>query len=156
MKYVLAILLMAVMTLAATQVRAAPAANTTPVVSATTAASTTPFNVDAATNAYMAELSPQARAKSDAYFEGGYWLILWDLLVALGVAWLLLGTRLSARMRDFAGRITRFRWLQTVIYAVQYILLTTLLTLPWTIYENTSTACPTRISGNGWASRARR
>ena len=137
MKYVLAILLMAVMTLAATEVWAAPAADTLPVVSATTAAaSTTHFEVDAATNAYMAELSPQARAKSDAYFEGGYWLILWDLLVALGVAWLLLGTRLSARMRDFSGRVTRFRWLQTAIYAVQYILLTTLLTLPWTIYED--------------------
>ena len=137
MKYVLAILLMAVMTLAATEVWAAPAADTLPVVSATTAAaSTTHFEVDAATNAYMAELSPQARAKSDAYFEGGYWLIPWDLLVALGVAWLLLGTRLSARMRDFSGRVTRFRWLQTAIYAVQYILLTTLLTLPWTIYED--------------------
>ena len=137
MKYVLAILLMAVMTLAATEVWAAPGADTLPVVSATTAAaSTTHFEVDAATNAYMAELSPQARAKSDTYFEGGYWLILWDLLVALGVAWLLLGTRLSARMRDFSGRVTRFRWLQTAIYAVQYILLTTLLTLPWTIYED--------------------
>ena len=137
MKYILAILLMAAMTLGATQVCAAPAADTVPAVSATTAAaSTAHFDVDAATNAYMAELSPQARAKSDAYFEGGYWLILWDLLIALGVAWLLLGTRLSARMRDFAGRVTRFRWLQTAIYAVQYILLTTLLTLPWTIYED--------------------
>ena len=65
------------------------------------------FDVEAATNAYMAELSPAQRARSDAYFEGGYWLILWDLLVALGVAWLLLGTRLSARMRNLAERITR-------------------------------------------------
>ena len=137
MKYVFAILLMVVMTLGATRAWAAPAADTAPAVSASTAAaSTTHFDVDAATNAYMAELPPQARAKSDAYFEGGYWLILWDLLVALGVAWLLLGTRLSARMRDFAERITRFRWLQTAIYAVQYILLTSLLSLPWSIYEN--------------------
>ena len=43
------------------------------------------FDVEAATNAYMAELSPAQRARSDAYFEGGYWLILWDLLIAL--AW---------------------------------------------------------------------
>jgi STE24 endopeptidase len=137
MKYVLAMLLIAVMTLGATRVWAAPAAAAAPNISATTTAASAPhFDVDAATNAYMAELSPQARAKSDAYFEGGYWLILWDLLVALGVAWLLLGTRLSVRMRDFAGRVTRFRWLQTAIYAVQYILLTTLLTLPWTIYED--------------------
>ncbi len=94
------------------------------------------FDVDKATEAYMAELSPAQRANSDAYFEGGYWLILWDCLWALGIAWLLLGTRLSARMRHLAERITRFRWLQTAIYAVQYIVLTALLALPWSIYED--------------------
>lgn len=136
MKHVLAILLVAVMMLGASLAQAAPTADTTPTVSATTTPGNTPhFDVEAATDAYMAQLSPQARANSDAYFEGGYWLILWDLLVALAVAWLLLGTRLSARTRDFAERITRFRWLQTAIYALQYILLTTLLTLPWNIYE---------------------
>jgi STE24 endopeptidase len=101
----------------------------------TTTAQAAHFDINAATNAYMAELSPAQRANSDAYFEGGYWLILWDLLVALGVAWLLLGTRLSARMRNFGERITRWRWLQTAIYALQYIVLTSLLTLPWSLYE---------------------
>ena len=38
-------------------------------------------------------ISPDAKAKSDAYFEGGYWLILWDFVVGILVAWLLLGTR---------------------------------------------------------------
>ena len=94
------------------------------------------FDVDKATEAYMAELSPAQRANSDAYFEGGYWLILWDCLWGLGIAWLLLGTRLSVRMRNLAERITRFRWLQTAIYAVQYIVLTALLALPWSIYED--------------------
>jgi STE24 endopeptidase len=61
--------------------------------------------------------------------------VLWDCLWPLAVAWLLLGTRLSVRMRNFVERITRFRWLQTAIYAVQYIVLTSLLTLPWTFYE---------------------
>lgn len=83
----------------------------------------------------MAQLSPEARARSDAYYEGGHWLLLWNLVIALAVAWLLLGTRLSARMRDFAERRTRYRWLQTVIYAMQYLLLATLLTLPWAYYE---------------------
>ena len=113
----------------------APAATSTPSQSQTTATHVAHFDVDAATNAYMSELSPAQRAKSDAYFEGGYWLILWDLLVALGVAWLLLGTRLSAWMRNVGERITRWRWLQTAIYAIQYIVLTSLLTLPWNLYE---------------------
>lgn len=107
-----------------------------PTATATAATSSSGhFNVDAATRAYMNELTPAQRARSDAYFEGGYWFILWDLLWALGVAWLLLGTRLSIRMRNLAERITRWRWLQTAIYAVQYIVLTSLIMLPWSLYE---------------------
>ena len=36
------------------------------------------FDVDKATQAYLNLLSPQQRAQSDAYFEGGYWLQLWE------------------------------------------------------------------------------
>jgi STE24 endopeptidase len=93
------------------------------------------FDPEAATEAYMAKLSPEARARSDAYFEGGYWLLLWGFLYGLGVAWLLLATGLSARMRNIAERITGIRWLQTAIYAVEYIVLTAILTLPLTLYQ---------------------
>ena len=88
----------------------------------------------AATEAYLARLSPEQRAKSDAYFEGGYWLTLWDFLYGLGVAALLLGTGLSARMRDLAERAVRVRPLQVFLYWLQYLVLTTLLTLPLVLY----------------------
>lgn len=93
------------------------------------------FDPEAASEAYLARMSPEARARSDAYFEGGYWLTLWSLLVSVGIAWLLLGTRLSARMRELAERLTRFKWLQTAIYSVQYILLTAALGFPWVVYK---------------------
>lgn len=93
------------------------------------------FDPEAATEAYMAKLSPEARARSDAYFEGGYWLLLWGFLYGIGVAWLLLATGLSARMRDTAERITRISWLPTAIYAVEYIVLTAVLTFPLTLYQ---------------------
>src|SRR5271169_821272 len=38
------------------------------------------FNADAATDAYLALIPAEARTRSDAYFEGGYWMILWDFL----------------------------------------------------------------------------
>src|SRR5258708_23392465 len=38
-------------------------------------------------------------------------------------------------MRDFAARLTRFRWAQTALYAIQYFILTTVLALPWAAYE---------------------
>lgn len=109
----------------------APAAAMTP----TGAAANVAFDAEAATAAYMAQLSPEARAKSDAYFEGGYWLLLWDLLAGLGVAWIFLGTRLSARIRDWAERTTRFRFLQTALYSLVYIAGSTVLLLPWSAYE---------------------
>jgi STE24 endopeptidase len=93
------------------------------------------FDTDAATAAYLATMTPAARARSDAYFEGGYWLMLWDFLFGLLLAWALLGWRLSARMRDFARRLTRFRWAQTALYAIQYFILTTVVALPWAAYE---------------------
>jgi STE24 endopeptidase len=93
------------------------------------------FDADAATAAYLATMTPAERARSDAYFEGGYWLMLWDFLVGLLLAWALLGWRFSARMRDFAARLTRPSWAQTALYAIQYFVLTTVVTLPWAAYE---------------------
>ncbi len=117
----------------------APAATTAPStpVAATPAgaASSAQLDPDAATAAYLAQLSPAARAKSDAYFEGGYWLTLWDFLIGLAIAWLFLGTRLSTGIRDLAERITRFKSLQTALYAIAYILITSVVLLPWSAYE---------------------
>jgi STE24 endopeptidase len=93
------------------------------------------FDPVAATEAYLARLTPEQRAKSDAYFEGGYWLILWGFLYGLGVAALLLGTRISARMRDLSERLVRFRPLQVFLYWLQYLLLTTVLSCPLTVYD---------------------
>ena len=39
-------------------------------------------DIKAAVDAYLAKMPPAQRAQSDAYFEGGYWLMLWDFLLA--------------------------------------------------------------------------
>ena len=101
----------------------------------TAAAHAADFDPKAATEAYLATITGEARAKSDAYFEGGYWLLLIDAVYAIGVALLLLFTRLSAGMRAFAERIMPWRWLQTLFYAVMFIVVTAALTFPLTHYE---------------------
>ncbi len=93
------------------------------------------FDVDAATEAYLAEMPASAQSRSDAYFEGGYWLQLWDFLYGVVVALLLLNLRWSAAMRNLAERIISWRWLQTFIYWLEYLILTTILAAPITIYE---------------------
>ncbi len=93
------------------------------------------FDVEKATNAYLAKVSGAARAKSDSYFEGGYWLTLWDALYAIAVSAILLFLRISARMRRIAEGITRARFWQVPLYIMMYVVITTVLTLPMTIYE---------------------
>jgi STE24 endopeptidase len=93
------------------------------------------FNAEAATNAYLAQIPEDARKRSDEYFEGGYWLILLDFLYGVAVALVLLNLRWSAGMRNLAERITRFKPLQTILYWIQYLLITTVLFFPLTVYE---------------------
>lgn len=94
-----------------------------------------PFDPEAATQAYLATLKGAARAKSDAYFEGGYWLLLWGTLVAVLADLVILQFGFSARFRDWAERVTKRRFVQAMLYAIPYILSGALLALPWTIYS---------------------
>ena len=104
--------------------------------SATIAGQAAPaFDVTAAVETYLAKMPPAERARSNAYFEGGYWLQLWDFLSTVVVMWLLLRFRVSMRMRDFAERITHFRPLQTAIYWLLFIVTLFVATFPLTVYE---------------------
>src|SRR5437763_11809133 len=88
-----------------------------------------------ATRAWLNTVPADKRAKSDAYFEGGYWLILLNFLVGSAISIFLLASRISARMRDFAERMTRFKALQVVLYAILFVLLTSVLEIPPAVYE---------------------
>ncbi len=96
------------------------------------------LNVDpaTATRAWLDTVPADRKSKSDAYFEGGYWLILWNFLVSAGISLLLLHTRLSARIRNFAERKTRFKALQVTLYGLAYLLLTSALSFPLSVYEH--------------------
>jgi len=93
------------------------------------------FDVNAATDAYLTLMPASARARSDAYFEGGYWLILWDFLVGAIISLLLLNLGWSAAMRNFAEHVTKGKNLQTFVYWLQYLLLTSVLGFPLAVYE---------------------
>jgi len=94
------------------------------------------FDVEAATRGYLALLEGPARAKSDSYFEGGYWLILWNAVVSVAFYLLILATGWSARLRDLCERITRRRWLVVGIYTAVLTLASSLLLLPWAAYTD--------------------
>jgi Zn-dependent protease with chaperone function len=95
-----------------------------------------PLDPAAATRAWLDTVPAEKRAKSDAYFEGGYWLILWNFLLGAAISLFLLGSGLSARLRDFAERTTRFKSLQVVLYAIPYVVIVALLSFPLGIYSD--------------------
>ncbi|PRC92602.1 M48 family metallopeptidase [Solimicrobium silvestre] len=94
-----------------------------------------PHDPAAATDAYMARISPAAKARSDAYFEGGYWLTLWDLVMTLVASWLLLTSGVLARLRDKLEQRSRSKGLLVLVMGLGYILLSTLISLPLTVYQ---------------------
>ena len=91
---------------------------------------------EAATRAYLSSMPPERKAKSDAYFEGGYWLHLWTFLYGIGVAGLFLMFGWSARMRDLAERISRRRPLQVFLYWTQYTVASAVLLFPLIVYRS--------------------
>jgi STE24 endopeptidase len=99
------------------------------------AAAVAAFDPEAATQAYLATLKGAARAKSDAYFEGGYWLILWGALVAIAGELIQLHFGLARHWRDWAERIAP-RWLAPALFSVPYAVAGSLIVLPWTIYTS--------------------
>ncbi|NJO55262.1 MAG: hypothetical protein HC834_01695 [Rhodospirillales bacterium] len=111
------------------------------------------FDVEKATQAYVETLSAEKRARSDAYFEGGYWLLLWSLLYGLAVAWIVLGLRISAWIRSKAEAVSARKNVQTLVYALLYTPLATILVfrspgMPSSI-ASTSTRWPPRPSASG-------
>src|SRR6202022_4241972 len=73
---------------------------------------------------------------TDSYFEGGYWLLLWNFLLTVAILILLLQSRVSARLRDFSERVTRFKAMQVVLYFIPYLIFFALLSFPLAAYQD--------------------
>ena len=95
-----------------------------------------PRSADAATQAYMDRLTPAVVTRANAYFEGGYWLQLWNFLLGLAISVALLSGRRSARMRDWAQRVGRKGFLRDAIYGGLFSIAGWLLSLPLSIYQS--------------------
>src|SRR5216110_242032 len=93
------------------------------------------FDPVEATKAWLNTVPADKRAKSNAYFEGGYWLILWNFLLGAAIGILLLASKWSARLRDFAERATNSKSIQVAIYAVGYVLIVAVLSFPLAFYQ---------------------
>lgn len=94
------------------------------------------FDPAAATAAYMARLSPAEHAKAIAYTHGGEWLILWSALVTILASWLILRSGLLLRLRQRLDPDGSRPKRTVLAIAAAFVLLDTLIELPWSIYTS--------------------
>jgi STE24 endopeptidase len=92
------------------------------------------FDPQAATAKYIDSLGPAALQKAHDYTIGREWMLLWALLVAGVVTWLIVRSGLLDRLdRRFDQRRLALR---AFLVSLVYLVLASLLTLPWTIYSD--------------------
>jgi STE24 endopeptidase len=91
--------------------------------------------VEAATARYIDSLGPAALDKAHAYTLGNEWMVLWSLLVAALVTWLIVRSRILDRLDRRLGPRRRLN-LKALVIGIAYILASTLLTLPWSLYAD--------------------
>ena len=89
------------------------------------------FDPQAATARYIDSLGPAALQKAHDYTAGREWMLLWSLVVAAVVTWLIVRSgvldRLDRQLRAEAAGAPRLRRSASCIWS-----LASLLTLPWT------------------------
>jgi STE24 endopeptidase len=92
------------------------------------------FDPNAAAARYIDSLGPAALQKAHDYTVGKEWMLLWALLVAAVVTWLIVRSGLLDRLDGkFAERR---RNLKAFVISLVYFLVSTILALPWTLYAD--------------------
>lgn len=84
------------------------------------------FDPVAETEKLLNTLPADARAKSDAYFEGGYIIQVWNLALGLALSWVLLKFAVTVKIRDWAagtaGRKIQNWALFILVYALLFVI----------------------------------
>ena len=101
-----------------------------------TAAAAQIHDAEKATRAYLDAVPQERRQKTKSYAKGNYILNAVDFIYSSLVLIGLLALGISAKMRGVATSITRLKPLQTLLYWVQFLLLTSLFAFPLTLYRS--------------------
>lgn len=91
------------------------------------------FDPAAATAAHIDILGPEALTKAAAYTSGSHWLLLWGLVVSFIVTFLIMKSGLLLKLQNRIGLHRPNR--AAFIVSAATFLLTSLLSLPWTIWS---------------------
>jgi STE24 endopeptidase len=92
------------------------------------------FDPNAATARYIDSLGPAALEKAHHYTVGKEWMLLWSLIVAGVVTWLIVRLGILDRVEAKVGE--KRRNVRAFVVALVYFLVSAVLTLPWAIYAD--------------------
>jgi len=90
--------------------------------------------VEAATARYIDSLGAANLEKAHAYTVGTHWLLLWNLIAAAIVTWLIVRSGALDRLDRRIGE--RRRGLRAFVLSGTFFLASAVLSLPWTIYAS--------------------
>jgi STE24 endopeptidase len=94
------------------------------------------FDQQEATSSYLAVVTQEEQASTNAYVDAGYRFMLLEPLVEIIVAFLLLQLGLSRKWRELAERKVKRRFLQAFIYMPIYLVVTTIILFPLAWYRD--------------------
>ena len=90
------------------------------------------FDPSAARAQYIDSLGPAALQKAHDYTVGKEWMLLWGLIVGALVTWLIVRSGLLDRLEQRIAE--RRRNLRAFVISLVFLIVSAVLTLPWTIY----------------------
>ncbi len=91
---------------------------------------------EAATLAYLSQMSPQALAKAIAYTHGKEWLLLGGWVVTMVTTWLIVRSGLLNRVNDSLQKGRARPLLTSLLVGLCYFVVSSILEMPWTIYSD--------------------
>jgi STE24 endopeptidase len=94
------------------------------------------FDPAAATAAYLAQLPAEAHARAQAYTQGGHWLLLWEAVVGVLIAWLVLRSGVLTGVRSRIEGSRSRPWLAVLAVLIVDGIVEALLLFPWTAYSD--------------------
>jgi STE24 endopeptidase len=137
LRTILCMLLAALVTSGAAWAQAVPAAApTTSVAVQSLPDMSVKFDPQRATNAYLAQVSGPARARANAYYEGGYLLRVLDVVYIVILSGLLLWLHIAAGIRDWAESRTRSRSGRTALFILLYGVIAAVVVFPLAFYQD--------------------
>jgi STE24 endopeptidase len=93
-----------------------------------------PFDPDVATREWLATMGPEATARSNAYFEGGYIIQFVGPLLGILISFALLALGWAKGVRNWLEKTVKFYFLVALGMALFYNLVSTALTFPFSYY----------------------